>query len=58
MNTEPILLIEGIEVTLSEFLAVPENQESLAEEQIEDIKNLRVGETWFGGLGADVKRIA
>lgn len=56
-TTEPILLVEGEEITLTDFLAVPENKESLTQEQIDEIKNLQVGETWYGGLGADVQRI-
>jgi hypothetical protein len=55
-TNEPILLIEGeAEITLSEFLNIPENRNGLTDDEITAIKNLQVGETWqhsFSGFNA------
>lgn len=59
MQPEPILLIDDChEMPLSEVIGHPDTLNELSAEEIEEIKNLKVGEVWQHDMGTvPIKRI-
>jgi hypothetical protein len=54
-NDDIWLSVEGDPVSWEEFVEI--NKDSLTDNEFEQIKKLKVGETWKHGFGADVTRV-